>query len=422
VEFKQSLLEDLEMNCRLCNTELEHLVVDLGITPLSNAFIEESSLDKKEPFYPLRVYVCHECFLVQLDGNIQTPKNIFSKYLYFSSFSKIWLDHTKELACEIIEKFECGQNTSVIEIASNDGYLLKHFKEKNIPLLGIEPASNIAEIAEKHGIKTINKFFGLETANELKESGYNADILLAINVLPHVPDLHNFLKGIKMILKKDGVLILQFSTYMIPFLQTTEFDSIYHEHFSYFSLLSIEKILSTFDLEIFDVKELSIHGGSLRLYVKNANNSNYMIQQSVNELRKKENNCGLSVISEYTKFSKRVDDIKLKICDFFFSAKRDGKKVVCYGAPAKGNTMLNFCGIDKDLIEYVVDISPHKQGLYLPGTHIQIKHPDIIRKTKPDYVVILAWNFKEEIMEKMDYIHEWNGKFVVMHPKVEIQK
>ena len=422
MEIRWCILEDLEMKCRFCNTELAQLVVDLGTSPLSNAFLEETSLDKKEPFYPLRVYVCHECFLVQLGDNVQPPKEIFSKYLYFSSYSTTWLKHAKDLADEIIKKFDCDQNTNVIEIASNDGYLLQHFKDNNIPSLGIEPATNVAKIAEKRGIKTVNKFFGINTANDLKESGNQADILLAINVLPHVPDLHDFLKGIKVILKSDGILIIQFSTYMIPFLQTTEFDSIYHEHFSYFSLLSIQKILSTFGLEIFDVKELSIHGGSLRVYVKNPNNSKHMISQRVSELIKKENDCGLSIISEYGKFSKRVNDVKLKICDFFISAKQDGKKVVCYGAPAKGNTMLNFCGIGRDLVEYTVDINPHKQGLYLPGTHIPIKQPEIIRETKPDYVIILPWNFKEEIMEKMSYIREWNGKFVVLHPKVVVIK
>jgi len=397
-------------------------VVDLGTSPLSNAFLEEIPLDKKEAFYPLRVYVCHECFLVQLGDNVQQPKEIFSKYLYFSSYSTTWLNHAKDLANEIIEKFDCNQNTNVIEIASNDGYLLQYFKDNNIPNLGIEPATNVAKAAEIKGIKTINKFFGIDTANYLKESGNQADVILAINVLPHVPDLHDFLKGIKLILKSDGVFVVQFSTYMIPFLQTTEFDSIYHEHFSYFSLLSIQKILSKFDLEIFDVKELSIHGGSLRIYVKNVNNPKYMISQNVNELIKKEDDYGLSIISEYGKFSNRVNDIKSKICDFFISAKQDGKKIVCYGAPAKANTLLNFCGIGNDFIEYTVDDNPHKQGLYLPGTHIPIKKPEIIRDTKPDYVIILPWNVKEEIMEKTNYIYEWNGKFVVLHPKVEIIK
>ena len=414
------MLEDLKMRCRFCNTGLVHLVVDLGMSPLSNAFLEEIPLDKKEPFYPLRVYVCHECFLVQLGDNVQQPKEIFSNYLYFSSYSTTWLKHAKDLANEIIEKFDCDQNTNVIEIASNDGYLLQYFKDNNIPSLGIEPAANVAKTAEEKGIKTINKFFGVDTANYLKESGNQADVLLAINVLPHVPDLHDFLKGIKVILKLDGVFIIQFSTYMIPFLQTIEFDSIYHEHFSYFSLLSIQKILSTFGLEIFDVKELSIHGGSLRIYVKNVNSSKYMISQNVSKLIKKEDDCGLSIISEYGKFSNQVNDIKLKICDFFISAKHDGKKIVCYGAPAKANTLLNFCGIGNDFIEYTVDDNPHKQGLYLPGTHIPIKQPEIIRKTKPDYVIILPWNVKEEIMEKTNYIREWGGKFVIFHPKVEI--
>jgi len=402
------------MKCRFCDEELIHSMIDLGMSPLANAYLNAKSLQQEELFYPLQVFVCHKCLLVQLSENVEDPKKIFSEYLYFSSYSKTWLKHTEEFANNVIKKFSLNENNQIIEIASNDGYLLQHFKNKNIPILGIEPAVNIAKVAEEKGIKTINKFFGVETANELKKNGHEADLLIAINVLPHVPNIKDFVKGIKKILKQNGICVIQFSTYMLPFLRDTEFDSIYHEHFSYFSLLSIQKILTAFELVIFDVEELSIHGGSLRIYVKHAENTTIKIDQKVNELIKKEVKAGLSLVSNYESFSERVNESKLKIWDFFISAKRNGKKIVGYGAPAKGNTMLNFCGIGKGILEYTVDISPHKQGLFLPGTHIPIK------ETKPDYVVILSWNFKDEIVQQMNYIREWGGKFVVLHPKIEI--
>ena len=408
------------MKCRFCDEELKHLMVDLGMTPLANAYLDMDSIQQEESFYPLRIFVCHNCFLVQLAESVESPKQLFSEYLYFSSYSKTWLNHTEELAHNLIDKFSLDEKNQVIEIASNDGYLLKHFKNKNIPILGIEPAENIAKFAEKQGIKTLNKFFGLKTANELKQTGCEADLLIAINVLPHLPNIKDFVEGIKKILKPNGVCMIQFSTYMLPFLHDTEFDSIYHEHYYYFSLLSVQKILSTFKLEIFDVDELSIHGGSLRIYVKHQENLKIKINQKVNNLIKKEIENGLDLVSTYESFSKRVTSSKLKIWNFFITAKENNKKIIGYGAPAKGNTMLNFCGIGKDIIEYTVDISPHKQGLFLPGTHIPIKKPEIIKETKPDYVIILAWNFKEEISQQMNFIREWGGKFIVLHPKIEI--
>lgn len=408
------------MKCRFCDEQLIHPVVDLGMTPLANAYLDNKSLQKEELFYPLRIFVCHKCLLVQLTESVESPKQLFSDYPYFSSNSKTWLKHTEELAINLMENFSLDEKKQVIEIASNDGYLLKHFKNKNIPILGIEPAENIVKFAEEKGIKTINKFFGLETANELKQNGFDADLLIAINVLPHVPNLKDFVAGIKKILKLKGVCVIQFSTYMLPFLHDTEFDSIYHEHYSYFSLLSVQKILSTFELEIFDVEELSIHGGSLRIYVKHVENITINIEHRVNELIKKETDAGLLLMSNYESFSKRVNESKLNIWNFFISAKRSDKKIVGYGAPAKGNTMLNFCGIGKDILEYTVDISPHKQGLFLPGTHLSIKKPETIKETKPDYVVILSWNFKDEIVQQMNYIREWGGKFVVLHPKISI--
>lgn len=408
------------MKCRFCDKELKNLMMDLGMTPLANAYLDNTSIKKEELFYPLRISVCQNCLLVQLVESVESPKQLFSEYLYFSSFSKTWLNHAEELANHLIKKFSLDERNQITEIASNDGYLLKHFKNSNIPILGIEPAENIAKHAEEQGIKTINKFFGLKTANELKENGYDTDLLIAINVLPHVPNVKDFVAGIKKILKPNGICVIQFSTYMLPFLKDTEFDSIYHEHYSYFSLLSIQKILSSFKLEIFDVDELSIHGGSLRIYLKHIENLKIEIDPKVNNLIKKEIDAGLDLVSTYETFSKRVTESKLKIWDFFITAKQNNKKIVGYGAPAKGNTMLNFCGIGKEIIEYIVDISPHKQGLFLPGTHIPIKKPEIIKETKPDYVVILSWNFKEEIIEQMKFIREWGGKFVVLHPKIEI--
>ena len=408
------------MKCRFCDEQLIHPVINLGMTPLANSYLDSKSLQQEELFYPLRVFVCHKCLLVQLTESVESPKQLFSNYLYFSSNSKTWLKHTEQLAVNLIEKFLLDEKNQIIEIASNDGYLLKHFKNKNIPILGVEPAENIAKFAEEKGIKTINKFFGLKTANELKQSGYGADLLIAINVLPHVPNLKDFVEGIKEILKPNGVCMIQFSTYMLPFLHDTEFDSIYHEHYSYFSLLSVQKILSTFQLEIFDVDELSIHGGSLRIYVKHLENLKNKVDKKVNNLIKKEIEAGLDLASNYESFSKRATESKLKIWDFFISAKRNNKKIIGYGAPAKGNTMLNFCGIGTEIIEYTVDISPHKQGLFLPGTHIPIKKPESIKETKPDYVLILSWNFKDEIIQQMNYIRDWGGKFVVLHPKIEI--
>ena len=408
------------MNCRFCDAELKHILVDLGMSPLANSYLDVESLYKAESFYPLRVFVCHECLLVQLSENVEDPDKIFSDYLYFSSYSQTWLKHAEEFVDNIMKKFSFSKNSQIIEIASNDGYLLQYFKNKEIPILGIEPATNIAKIAEEKGINTINKFFGIDTADELIKKGYQADLLIAINVLPHVPNIQDFVEGIKRILKSRGVCMIQFSTYMLPFLQDTEFDSIYHEHFSYFSLLSIQNILNAFELVVFDVEELPIHGGSLRIYVKHKENQIIEVKQKVNELIDKENKAGLSLVENYESFSKQVNKSKLEILKFFISAKENGKKIIGYGAPAKGNTLLNFCGIGKDMLEYTVDISPHKQGLFLPGTHIPIKKPETIRETKPDYLVILSWNFKDEIMQQMDFIREWGGKFVVFHPKIEV--
>lgn len=407
------------MNCRFCNAKLTQIFVDLRMSPLANSFLDVNKLNKMEPFYPLRTFVCSECLLVQLE-EYESPKNIFTNYAYFSSYSKTWINHIKEFVDTLITQFRFNQSNQIIEIASNDGYLLQHFKKKNIPILGIEPAANVAKVAEEKGIPTLVKFFGTETAKELVSIGKPADLILAINVMPHVPDLNDFIKGMKILLKPNGIIVVQFSAYMLQLIQQNEFDTIYHEHFSYFSLLAVQKIFSFHGLTIFDVVELPIHGGSLRIYARHLENNTFSIQQSVNDVVQKEIKFGLAEMATYSNFSKQVITAKQNIWDFFIGAKKANKTIVCYGAAAKGNTLLNYCGIGSDFVDYAVDISPHKQGLYLPGTHIPIREPEKIRETKPDYLVILSWNFKEEIMEQMSYIREWGGKFIILIPGVKI--
>ena len=405
--------------CRFCNTELTQIFVDLGMSPLANSYLNSTDLNKMEPFYPLRTFVCAECLLVQLE-EFESPKNIFTNYAYFSSYSTTWLKHVEDYANMAIERFDLDNNSKVIEIASNDGYLLQHFKKRKISILGIEPAANVSKVAEEKGITTVTKFFGTKTATELVNENKKADLLIAINVLPHVPNLNDFIKGMKLLLKSNGVITVQFSAYMIRLLQENQFDMIYHEHFSYFSFHTIQKIFSKYDLTIFDVEEVPVHGGSLRVYVKHVENLEHSITKNVEALLSKEKMFRITEMSTYTDFPERVRIVKTNLWNFFISAKKENKKVVCYGAPAKGNTLLNYCGIGRDFIEYTVDVSPHKQGLYLPGTHIPILHPEKILETKPDYVFILAWNLKEEIMEQMKYIHDWGGKFVVCIPEVKI--
>ncbi len=409
------------MKCRFCKSTLTDIFLDLGTTPMANSFLKSRDLDSMEPLYPLCSYVCSKCFLVQLD-EFEKPNEIFSDYAYFSSYSSTWVNHVEEFANKLVSKFKIDKKKTIIEIASNDGYLLQHFKKKNIPILGIEPAKNIANYAESKGIPTINKFFGVETAKELVKIGKIPDFLIAFNVLPHVPDLDDFVNGLKLLLKPDGILIIQFSAYMLKLIELNEFDMIYHEHFSYFSFSTLKKIFAKSKLKIFDVEELSIHGGSLRLYITHENNHLHQNTAHINNLLEKEKKFGLQEIPTYTDFTKTIENVKKNICEFFHSATKENKKIVCYGAAAKGNTLLNYCNIGRDLIQYTVDKNPHKQELFLPGTHIPIYSPEKIRETKPDYLLILAWNLKDEIIEEMDHIREWGGKFVTLIPNVEIIK
>ena len=407
------------MKCRFCNDPVKQVFLDLGMSPLANSNLKSSELNNVESFYPLCSYFCSKCYLVQLD-EFEQPENIFSNYDYYSSFSDTWNKHIESFVHSTISRFNISQENQIIEIASNDGYLLKYFKQKNFPVLGIEPATNIAHDAESNGIPTLNKFFGVQTAKELSSSDKKANILIAFNVLPHVPNLNDFVEGLKILLDSKGLLIIQFSAYLMNLIEKNEFDMIYHEHFSYFSLHTLQKVFSSFGLCIFDVEEVSVHGGSLRLFIKHENNFDFKLTSNIETLLIKEKQFGLTNSSIYDKFPEKISIVKQNIWKFFISAKQDNKKIICYGAPAKGNTLLNFCGIGKDFIDYTVDRNPHKQNLFLPGTHIPIHSPEKIRLTKPDYVLILPWNLKDEIMEQMSFIREWNGKFVVLIPEVEI--
>ena len=406
------------INCRFCKTPLKYSFADLGVSPLANSYLKPEDLQTMEPFYPLHVYICDHCHLVQLP-EFETPEHIFSHYAYFSSYSETWLNHAKIYAQLMIKRFGFTAKSHVVEIASNDGYLLRYFKEKGIPVLGVEPAKNVAKVAQEAGIPTITKFFGVRTALKLSSEGKHADLLLGNNVLAHVPDLNDFVNGFKILLKPRGIITMEFPHFM-RLIEENQFDTIYHEHFSYFSLITVNKVFAKHGLTIFDVQELPTHGGSLRIYACHAEDTSKPVSDRISDLLNKEIDAGFTDLELYQSVGKRVKETKRNILDFMIKAKRGGKSIVGYGAPAKGNTLLNYCGIRTDFIDYTVDRSPHKQGRYLPGTHIAIKHPDEIGKTKPDYLLILPWNLKEEIMEQMSHIRDWGGQFVTLIPEVKI--
>ncbi|MDQ7788252.1 MAG: class I SAM-dependent methyltransferase [Thermodesulfovibrionales bacterium] len=404
--------------CRFCGNELTSTFIDLGVSPLANSYLRKEQLHRMEPFYPLHSYVCDKCFLVQLPS-FQSSENIFSDYAYFSSYSESWLKHAKDYSDLIVERFGFDSGSRVIEIASNDGYLLQYFKEKGISVLGIEPAKNVAQAALDAGIPTVIKFFGVQTATNLSLDSGHADLLIGNNVLAHVPDINDFVRGMKIILKPQGIITMEFP-HLMHLMEENQFDTIYHEHFSYFSFLSVENIFSNHGLTIFEVDELPTHGGSLRIYACHSDNSFQTVSRNISRLRDIEKVKGLTHLEFYGTFTEKVKETKRKILKFLIDAKQAEKTIAGYGAPAKGNTLLNYCGIRSDFIDYTVDCSPHKQGLYLPGTHIPVYHPDRIQETKPDYLVILPWNLKEEIMEQMAHIRDWGGKFVVFIPEVRI--
>lgn len=403
--------------CRFCATALEHGFVDLGMSPLSNAFLDADALNRMERFYPLRAYVCEECFLVQLEA-FESPDEIFRDYSYFSSYSDSWLAHARDFATATTDRFELGPESLVVEIASNDGYLLQYFKEQGIPVLGVEPARNVAKVAIDAGIDTVTEFFGVALARRLRDKRQSCDLLVANNVLAHVPDLNDFVAGLGHLLADDGALSVE-CPHLLQLMEHTQFDTIYHEHFSYFSLLAVQRIFRRHGLEIFDVEELSSHGGSLRIFAQHRDGA-YAHNDSVERLLAKERDAGLNRLETYGNFSEQVFELKRALLEFLIEARRAGKQVVGYGAPAKGNTLLNFCGVGTDFIEYTVDRSPHKQGRFLPGTHIPIHSPEHIVQTKPDYVLILPWNLQDEIVEQMAHVRDWGGRFVVPIPRLTV--
>jgi len=405
-------------SCRFCESSLRHTFVDLGMSPLANNLVKPDQLNQMEPFYPLHVYVCDRCFLVQLPEVVR-PEDIFCDYPYFSSYSETWLQHANAYADMVIERFGLNERTRVVEIASNDGYLLQYFVAKGIPALGIEPAANVAEAALKKGIPTIIKFFGEATARQLAAEGTKAALLVGNNVLAHVPKLNDFVSGMKILLEPRGVITMEFP-HLMRLMEENEFDTIYHEHFSYLSFTTVEKVFMAHGLTIFDVEELPTHGGSLRIYACHAGETDRPVSRRVTELRAREEAAGFASLEHYLSFGEKVNETKRRILDFLIKAKRERKSVVGYGAAAKGNTLLNYCGIRSDFIDYTVDRSPHKQGKFLPGTRIPIYSPEMVKETKPDYLLILPWNLKDEVMEQMAHIREWGGKFVIPIPKVEV--
>lgn len=404
--------------CRFCQMPLTHSFCDLGMSPLSNAYLTREQLGSKEPFYPLHAYVCDTCRLVQLE-EFEAPETIFSEYAYFSSYSESWLAHAQRYCEHITSRLGLDSQSLVIEIASNDGYLLQYFHERGIPVLGIEPARNVARAARERGVPTIEKFFGTATAEELVHEGQRPDLLVGNNVLAHVPDLNDFIQGLKRLLKSCGVITLEFP-HLWRLIEGMQFDTIYHEHFSYFSFGTVERIFAAHGLVIFDVEELPTHGGSLRIYVRHKEDESRPVGDAVAAVHRQEAQSGLDRLERYVGFEENVREVKRQLLIFLIECKRAGKSVVGYGAPAKGNTLLNYCGIRTDFLDYTVDVSPYKQGRYLPGTHIPIHHPNVIRQTRPDYVLVLPWNLKDEIMSQIDYIREWGGKFVIPIPEVEV--
>ena len=406
--------------CRFCRTKLEHTFVDLGMSPLCESYLSPDHLNQMEPFYPLHVYVCGKCFLVQLQEYV-SPGHIFGDYAYFSSYSDSWLAHAKRYTDQMVERLAIGAQSLVVEVASNDGYLLQYFAEKQIPVLGIEPAANVAAVAVQKGVSTIVKFFGTETARELAASGEKADLLLGNNVLAQVPDLNDFLAGLKILLKPTGVITMEFP-HLQRLMEGNQFDTIYHEHFSYFSLLTVEKIFTAHGLTLFDVEELPTHGGSLRIFVRHVEDSSRPVTSRVTDLREREKSAGYTKMESYSYFAEQVKETKRKLLEFLIQAKRCGKKIAGYGAPSKGNTLLNYCAIRSDFLDYTVDRNPYKQGRFLPGTHIPIFPPERIRETQPDYLLILPWNLKDEIIKQNAFVREWGGKFVVPIPEVQVHE
>ena len=418
VDTQEQVQQKTVKACRFCGQGLRRTFVDLGMSPLCETYPSPLDLSRGETYYPLHVYVCEKCFLVQLE-EYESAESIFSDYAYFSSYSDSWLKHSETYCNKMIKRFGLNGQSFAVEVASNDGYLLQYFVKQGVPVLGIEPAANVAKVAVEKGVPTLVKFFGTQLATELAADGRRADLVLGNNVLAQVPDLNDFVEGLKIMLKPEGVLTLEFP-HLLKLIELNEFDTIYHEHFSYFSMITTVQIMEAHGLKVFDVEELKSHGGSLRVYACRSESETHPAELNVQKVIADEERAGLATIEGYNSFAVQVKQTKLALVDFLVKAAREGKSVAGYGAPGKSATLLHYCGIGKDLIAYTVDRSPYKQGRFLPGTHIPIYHPDKIRETKPDFVVILPWNLKDEIMEQLRFIREWGGRFVVPIPRVAV--
>lgn len=404
------------MKCRFCKNEASHVFIDLVNSPASNSFLTKEQLDFPETFYPLKVYVCPSCFLVQVDEYKKSDTIFNEEYVYFSSFSKSWLKHAQEYTAMMQSRYHLNEHSLVMEVASNDGYLLQYFKESKIPVLGIEPTRNTAAVAMDKGIETIVDFFGESLASKLAAEGRMADVLLGNNVLAHVPDILDFVGGMQIVLKPEGVITMEFP-HLLQLVHNNQFDTIYHEHFSYLSFTTVKKIFEAKGLRMIDVEELPTHGGSLRIYASHINSS-HTVSNHVEYMLQKEMEAGMSGMAFYEGFQKKAFQIKCDFLNFLLSQKEQGKKLAGYGAAAKGNTLLNYCGVKNDLIDFVVDANPNKQGKYLPASHIPVVSEDFIRNEKPDFLILFPWNLKSELMNQLSYIREWGGKFVLPIPEV----
>jgi 2-polyprenyl-3-methyl-5-hydroxy-6-metoxy-1,4-benzoquinol methylase len=404
-------------SCRLCGCAVEAVFADLGSSPLANSFLAPDAVNAMEPFYPLRALVCAQCFLVQLE-QFETPQRIFSDYAYFSSYSSSWVAHSRRYVEQMVERLALDAHSHVVEIASNDGYLLQFFHERQVPVLGIEPAANVAKVALQKGIPTLVEFFGRETASSLAGESA-ADLLIGNNVLAHVPDLNDFIAGMKILLAPGGVITLEFP-HLMRLIGENQWDTIYHEHFSYFSFLTVSRAFAAHGLRLFDVQELPTHGGSLRVYGCHEEDVEKVESQAARELRERERAAGYERLDTYLGYGRRVEADKRQILGFLIDLKRRGLRIAGYGAPAKGNTMLNYCGVRRDFIDFTCDLNPHKQGLFLPGSHIPILSPEAISKEKPDVVLILPWNLKEEIVAQLAFIREWGGRFAARTPELAL--
>ena len=404
--------------CRFCSAPLRHTFVDLGMSPLCESYVPAERLGGMEPFYPLHVRICEQCLLVQLE-ELVAPDEIFTEYAYFSSYSDSWVAHARDYVESVVERFGLDGKSQVIELASNDGYLLQHVVERGIPALGVEPAANVAEAARERGIETVVEFFGRELASRLVREGRQADLLVANNVFAHVPDLNDFTAGMKLVLAPQGVVTIEFP-HIARLIEQNQFDTIYHEHFSYFSFLTARSVLAAHGLEVFDVDELASHGGSLRVYAQQDESGGRPVSERVTDLAQRERELDLDRLEGYEPFAQRVVETKWRLVEFLIECRRAGKRVAGYGAPGKGNTLLNYCGIRTDLLEFTVDRNPYKQGQFLPGTRIPIRHPEALEQARPDFILILPWNLTDEIVAQLSDVREWGGRFVVAIPEVRV--